>query len=132
MVPPLPRTLPAITHLIISARLPAPFVSARWRLGHAWAVIGALVIELHFPACRSLKEKRAVLRPIIDGSRARFCVAVAETAFQELHQRSVVEVAAAAASARVVSETLDAVERFIWSLPGLEVTGTARRWLEDD
>jgi uncharacterized protein YlxP (DUF503 family) len=95
-------------------------------------VIGALVIELHFPACRSLKEKRAVLRPIIDGSRARFCVAVAETAFQELHQRSVVEVAAAAASARVVSETLDAVERFIWSLPGLEVTGTARRWLEHD
>ena len=132
MVPPLPRTLPAITHLIISARLPDPSVSARRRLGHAWAVIGALVIELHFPACRSLKEKRAVLRPIIDGSRARFCVAVAETTFQELHQRSVVEVAAAAASARVVSETLDAVERFIWSLPGLEVTGTARRWLEDD
>ncbi len=111
---------------------PASLLSARRRLGHAWAVIGALVVELHFPACRSLKEKRAVLRPIIDGSRARFGVAVAETAFQELHQRSVVEVAAAAASERVVTETLDAVERFIWSLPGLEVTGAARRWLEDD
>jgi hypothetical protein len=95
-------------------------------------VIGALVVELHFPACRSLKDKRAVLRPIIDGSRARFGVAVAEAAFQELHQRSVVEVAAAAASERVVTETLDAVERFIWSLPGLEVTGAARKWLDDD
>jgi uncharacterized protein YlxP (DUF503 family) len=31
-----------------------------------------------------------------------------------------------------VTETLDAVERFIWSLPGLEVVGTVRRWLEDD
>jgi uncharacterized protein YlxP (DUF503 family) len=74
-------------------------------------VIGALVVELHFPACRSLKDKRAVLRPVTDGARSRFAVAVAETAYQDLHQRSVVEVAAAAASARVVVETHDAVER---------------------
>ena len=30
------------------------------------------------------------------------------------------------------TETLDAVERYIWSLPGLEVVGSSRRWLEDD
>jgi uncharacterized protein YlxP (DUF503 family) len=95
-------------------------------------VIGALVVELHFPACRSLKEKRALLRPVIDGARARFAVAVAESDYQDLHQRSLVEVAAAASSEHVVVETLDAVERFIWSLPGLEVVGATRRWLEDD
>jgi uncharacterized protein YlxP (DUF503 family) len=95
-------------------------------------VIGALVVELHFPACRSLKDKRAVLRPVVEGARARFGVAVAEADFQELHQRAIVEVAAAAAGERVVTETLDAVERFIWSLPGLEVVGATRRWLEDD
>ncbi len=95
-------------------------------------MIGALVVELHFPACHSLKEKRAVLRPIIDGARSRFAVAIAEADYQDLHQRSVVEVAAAAASARVVVETLDAVERFIWSRPGLEVVGAVRRWLDDD
>jgi hypothetical protein len=95
-------------------------------------MIGALVVELHFPACRSLKEKRAVLRPVIDGARSRFSVAVAEADFQDLHQRSLVEVAAAAASERVVIETLDAVERFIWSLPGLEVVGATRRWLEKE
>ena len=59
-------------------------------------------------------------------------MAVAETGYQELHQRSLVEVAAAAAAERVVTETLDAVERYIWSLPGLEVVGATRRWLEDD
>ena len=95
-------------------------------------MIGALVVELHLPACRSLKDKRAVVRPVIDGARSRFGVAVAEAGFQDLHQRSVIEVAAAAASERGVTETLDAVERFIWSLPGLEVVGTVRRWLEDD
>lgn len=95
-------------------------------------MIGALVVELHFPACHSLKEKRAVLRPVIDGARTRFAVAVAEADYQDLHQRSVVEVAAAAASARAVVETLDAVERFIWSRPDIEVVGATRRWLEED
>jgi uncharacterized protein YlxP (DUF503 family) len=33
---------------------------------------------------------------------------------------------------RVVVETLDAVERFVWSRPGLEVVGATRRWLDDD
>ncbi|MBT5579327.1 MAG: DUF503 family protein, partial [Acidimicrobiaceae bacterium] len=37
----------------------------------------ALKIELRLTACRSLKDKRAVLRPIIDGIRNRFTVAVA-------------------------------------------------------
>ena len=102
------------------------------RTGHADVVIGALVVELHFPACRSLKEKRALLRPVVHGARSRFAVAVAEAGYQDLHQRSVVEVAAAAASEHVVVETLDAVERFIWSLPGLEVVGATRKWLEED
>jgi len=95
-------------------------------------VIGALIVELHFPACRSLKDKRAVLRPVVEGTRARFAVAAAETAYQDLHQRAVVEVAAAAAIESVVTETLDSVERYIWSLPGLEVVGSTRRWLEED
>lgn len=95
-------------------------------------MIGALVVELHFPTCRSLKDKRAVLRPVIDGARSRFAVAVAETDYQDLHQRSILEVAAAAASERVVVETLDAVERFIWSRPDLEVVGATRRWLDDN
>ena len=94
-------------------------------------MIGALVVELHFPLCRSLKQKRSVLRPVIDGARSRFGVAVAEGGFQDLHQRSIVEVAAAAATESVVTATLDAVERYIWSLPGLEVVASTRRWLED-
>jgi uncharacterized protein YlxP (DUF503 family) len=101
-------------------------------LRHAGWVIGAVVIELHFPACRSLKDKRAVLRPVIEGARSRFAVAVAETGHQDLHQRALVEVAAAAAQAGVVTEILDAVERYVWSLPGLEVVEARRLWLEDE
>ena len=73
-----------------------------------------------------------MLRPVVEGSRSRFAVAAAEVAYQDLHQRAVVEIAAAASSRRIVDETLDAVERFIWSQPGLEVVGCVRRWVEDD
>ena len=73
-----------------------------------------------------------MLRPGIDGARSRFAVAVAETDYQDLHQRSILEVAAAAASERVVVETLDAVERFIWARPSLEVVAATRRWLDDE
>ena len=78
---------------------PAGLASGSARVaGMLVGVIGALVVELHFPACRSLKEKRALLRPVIDGARARFAVAVAESDYQDLHQRSLVEVAAAASN----------------------------------
>lgn len=93
-------------------------------------MVGMLEIELHFPAARSLKEKRSLLRPILDTARARYRVAIAETAHQELHQRALVEVAAVAAAVGVVEGELDAVERLVWSSPGLEVVATRRWWPE--
>jgi uncharacterized protein YlxP (DUF503 family) len=93
-------------------------------------LIGVLEMEVHFPSAHSLKEKRALLRPIIDSSRTRYRVAIAEVGFQDLHQRALVEVAAVAGSGHVVTEQLDAVERLVWSSPGTEVV-SARRWWSD-
>jgi uncharacterized protein YlxP (DUF503 family) len=95
-------------------------------------MIGALEIELHFPASRSLKEKRALLRPIIDASRTRYRVAIAEVAYQDLHQRALLEVAAVASAGHVVTDELDAVERLVWSSPGLEVVAARRWWSEGE
>lgn len=92
----------------------------------------AVAIDLHLPACRSLKAKRAVLRPLLDGVRARYPVAIAETAWQDTWQRSQVAVAAVSSSAKVAQEIVDDVERFVWSLPDLEVTDVRRHWLEED
>lgn len=93
-------------------------------------MIGALEVELHFPSSRSLKEKRSLLRPIIDASRARYRVAIAEVGHQDLRQRALLEVAAVSSSERVVTEELDAVERLIWSSPGLDVVSARRWWSE--
>lgn len=91
-----------------------------------------MTVELHIPDARSLKDKRAAIRPVLDTARTRYRVAIAEVDFQDLHQRALLEVAAVASAEHVVTETLDAVERMVWSLGGAEVVETRRRWLEDD
>ena len=95
-------------------------------------MIAVLEMELHFPVARSLKEKRSLVRPLVDASRTRYRVAAAEVAYQELHQRAVLEFAAVAAAAHVVTEQLDAVERLVWSSPGLEVVRARRYFVEGE
>ncbi|HET9691386.1 MAG TPA: DUF503 domain-containing protein [Acidimicrobiales bacterium] len=92
--------------------------------------VAALTVQLHLPDPHSLKEKRAVVRPILEGCRRRFEVAAAEVDWQDLWQRAAIGVAVVSGSSAHASEVLDAVERFIWSFPEVEVTDTARDWLE--
>lgn len=92
----------------------------------------ALAVDLRLADCRSLKAKRSVLRPILDGVRANYPVAIAETDWQDTWQRAQIGVAAVSSSARVVQEIVDDVERFVWSRPDIEVTDVRRHWLEED
>lgn len=92
----------------------------------------ALAVDLHLGECQSLKAKRSVLRPIIEGARARFPVAAAETDWQDTWQRAQVGVVSVSSSAKLVQEIIDEVERFIWSFPEVEVTETRRHWLEEN
>ena len=90
----------------------------------------ALDVDLHLPDCRSLKAKRAVVRPIVDGARHRFRVAVAEVEFQDQWQRARLGVATVAATAHHATDVMDEVERFIWAQPGIDVLAIDRSWLE--
>ena len=92
----------------------------------------AVAVDLHLPSCLSLKAKRAVLRPILEGVRARYPVAIAETEWQDTWQRSQLGIAAVSSSARVIQEIMDDAERFVWSFPDIEVTEVRRHWLEED
>ncbi len=88
--------------------------------------------DLRIPAVHSLKEKRAVIKPILDGARNRYRVAAAEVGEQDIWQRTRVGVAAVAATPSHVTEVLDEVERFVWSFPEAEVVETERTWIEGD
>ncbi|MGH9070855.1 MAG: DUF503 domain-containing protein [Acidimicrobiales bacterium] len=89
-----------------------------------------VALDLHLPDCRTLKDKRGLVKPILAGARQRFSVAAAEVDHQDLHQRALIAMAAVAGSAGHVEEVLDQVERFVWSHPELEVISVERSWLE--
>jgi uncharacterized protein YlxP (DUF503 family) len=50
--------------------------------------VGLLTIELHFPLCRSLKDKRMILKGLKDRLRNRRNIAIAEEDFTDLWQRT--------------------------------------------
>jgi len=93
--------------------------------------VGALSLDLRIPLARSLKDKRAVIRPILDGSRQRYRVAAAEVEGQDRWQRAVLGFSAVSSSRRLVGDVLDEVERFVWSFPEVEVLSAERSWLDD-
>ncbi len=76
--------------------------------------VGALELKLFIPEVRSLKEKRSVVRSVIERTRARFRVSVAEVGDNDVHQRAVIGVAAvgndAAHVGAVLAEIRSAIE----------------------
>jgi uncharacterized protein len=93
---------------------------------------GVLTVQIHLPESHSLKAKRSVVRHLLDTARSRYGVAAAEVEYQDLWQRAGLAFAAVAKDAGHVEDVLDNVERFVWSHPEIEVSGTERHWLDTD
>jgi uncharacterized protein YlxP (DUF503 family) len=81
----------------------------------------AVRFDLHIPESRSLKVKRAAVRPIVDGLRHRYHVSVAEIGHQDQWQRAELGVALVAESDGHLRDVLDEVERFVDRAPDVEV-----------
>ncbi len=91
-----------------------------------------LIVDLRLPDAHSLKDKRSIVKTVLDGSRRRFQVAAAETAHQDEWQRAQLGFTAISSTARHTTEVIDQVDRFVWSFPELDVLATERTWLEID
>lgn len=90
----------------------------------------AYEVDLLIRQARSLKDKRQAIKPILEGARQRFDVSSAEIGHQENWQRSTLGFAVVASEQRGAELVIDAVDRFVWSFPEIEVTSSGRRWLE--
>jgi len=90
------------------------------------------MVDLRLPLADSLKAKRAVITPILEGARRRHKVAVAEVAHQDNWRRSELAFATVASRESQAREVLDAVERFVWSFPEVEVGPKRLGWLEEE
>jgi uncharacterized protein YlxP (DUF503 family) len=90
----------------------------------------AACFDLHVSQSRSLKAKRAAIRPIVDGLRHRFPVSVAEVDHQNQWQRAAIGVAVIGSSASQVREVLASVERFVVAAADIELLDVETAWLE--
>jgi uncharacterized protein YlxP (DUF503 family) len=92
----------------------------------------AVCFDLHVPESRSLKAKRAAIRPLVDGLRHRFRVSVAEVDHLDQWQRAAIGVAVVSGSVAQLEQVLDSVERFVDAAEGVELIDVDRGWLELD
>lgn len=81
-------------------------------------VVGVSLFELHIPAARGLKEKRKVIKSLIDRIHQRFRVSIAETGHQDLHQRAEIAIAAIDQNEQQSRRRMEAIRELIESQPG--------------
>lgn len=71
--------------------------------------VGLQVLELYLHGCHSLKDKRRVVRSLIERVRARHNVSAAEVDFQDLHQRAQVAFAGVASAEEPLRRLFDTI-----------------------
>lgn len=90
----------------------------------------AVEVDLRILDAHSLKDKRQVVKSIVETVRRRFGISAAEVGAQDSWQRARLGFAVVASSAHQATRVLDDVDRFIWAQPGVEVVDAERVWLE--
>ena len=76
-------------------------------------MVGVCSWSLSLPGCRSLKEKRMVVKSLKERLQHRFRVSVAETAHQDLWTRAELTAAVVAADRSQADSVLDKLDRFL-------------------
>ena len=94
--------------------------------------VGTLELDVLLGDTRSLKQKRAVVRPVLADLRRRYDVAVAEVGHQDLHRRALLGVAVVSGEAAHCVEVLDSCERHVAGLPELELLSAHRTVRDSD
>ncbi|MCX7991364.1 MAG: DUF503 domain-containing protein [Proteobacteria bacterium] len=75
--------------------------------------VGILKIEIFIPYARSLKEKRQVLKKVIDSLRNKYPVSVAEVDKMDLWQKGVIGVSLVSGDRRFLESLLDKIVLFV-------------------
>lgn len=80
-------------------------------------------LTFYIPHAASLKDKRQVCRSLVDKTRQRFNVSVAEVDTQDIHQTLTIGVAVVSGDASYARQSLDEIIRFMEKSADAELTG---------
>ncbi len=76
-------------------------------------IVGVAVADLHIPEARSLKEKRRVVKSLLDRVAHRYGVSSAEVKHQNLHQRAQLGFALVNSDRRHAVAVLENIHRMV-------------------
>ncbi|MEW6487090.1 MAG: DUF503 domain-containing protein [Thermodesulfobacteriota bacterium] len=85
-------------------------------------VVGLATIDLYLAGVQGLKEKRGVVRRVLERTRNRFPVSAAEVDNLDLHQKATIGFAVVSNDARVADSILNQVMDYVEELHLAEVT----------
>jgi len=91
----------------------------------------ALRVELHLPSSQSLKAKRAILRPVIEGIKRLGSFSVAEVDDHDRWQRAALGVAIAAPDGESLAMQIAKLRRYLDTRLEIEVLDIHTSELED-
>ena len=80
--------------------------------------------EMHFPEVHSLKEKRQILRSLIDRVRAKFNASIAEVANNDLWQRGTVGVAMVANDRLLLQQMAQKIDEILADHSSVQIVDT--------
>lgn len=78
-------------------------------------IIGTCLYEIHFFSTQSLKDKRRILKSMIDRVKQKFNVSIAEVENQDSWRRGVVGIAVVSNNTAHVNQIINNVTKFIES-----------------
>lgn len=87
-------------------------------------IVGFCQIDIYLPGSKSLKDKRASVKKIIERTKNRFNVSIAEVEDNQLWQRTKIGIATVGNGTDFVRSTIDSVIKFITDLQVGEVIDT--------
>ena len=93
-------------------------------------VVAVSVCELHLPVARSLKQKRRVVKSLIERMHHRYRVSIAETDFHDKHQRAEISIAIVANRESEVVRLMQQLRELIESEPEATLTFWQPQFLE--
>jgi uncharacterized protein YlxP (DUF503 family) len=92
-------------------------------------IVGLLTLEIVIPEANSLKDKRSVVKSMVEGMRNKFNVSAAEVDHLDVWRRATIGVACVSNSQAFVDQVLNKVVDWVESNPRVNVAGVEVEFL---
>jgi uncharacterized protein len=93
------------------------------------AIIGFCSLELYIPEANSLKDKRSVVKSMLEGMRHRFNVSASEVEHNDVWRRATVGIACVSNSQTFVDQVLNKIVDWVEQNPRVQITNVQVEFL---